>query len=447
MIQAMFRRVAPATILLAAIAAASVALVGQGVSSPAGMDEVFAAFWGADDPGEAEDRVDDLLEAGVDFDTAWARLTAGRPYGVQPTGEIAMTYRTSDVVLENVVEIPDTYDPARAWPLRVQLHGGVGRPLGAREINAARNRIRGEDQIYVHPVGYGEGAWWHRRQVENILRLVDRVKRRYNVDESQVYVTGVSDGGTGVYYLAMREATLWSSCNPFNGHPMVLANPEIGIDGQLYLANLHNCPLHIVNGGRDRLYPASNVAPFIDLMVQAGATLEWTVYEEAGHDTSWWPDQERAPYEAFRRAHPRDPHPASISWETDLTDRYNRFRWLVIDDLGDASSDRQLEDINTFRPNALSQTFNMYERRRDSGRVDITRAGNHFEAETRGVERFTLLLSPDVVDFDAPVAVMVNGETVFDEMVERDVAALLTWAARDNDRTMLYAAELPVRVP
>jgi hypothetical protein len=42
----------------------------------------------------------------------------------------------------------------------------------------------------------------------------------------------------------------------------VLANPDTGVDGQLYLTNLRNCPMRIVNGGRDRLYPAANVAPF-----------------------------------------------------------------------------------------------------------------------------------------------------------------------------------------
>jgi len=63
------------------------------------------------------------------------------------------------------------------------------------------------------------------------------------------------------------------------------------------------------------------------------------------------------------------------------------------------------------------------------------------------VSRFTLLLSPDVVDFERPVQVRVNGKPVFSGPVRRDVRTLLRWAARDNDRTMLYAAELTVDVP
>ena len=56
----------------------------------------------------------------------------------------------------------------------------------------------------------------------------------------------------------------------------------------------------------------------------------------------------------------------------------------------------------------------------------------------------TLLLSPDVVDFSKPVTVRVNGRQVFKGEVKKDPAVLLAWAAKDNDRTMLYGAELKI---
>jgi hypothetical protein len=56
-------------------------------------------------------------------------------------------------------------------------------------------------------------------------------------------------------------------------------------------------------------------------------------------------------------------------------------------------------------------------------------------------------LSPDAVDFDKPVTVTVNGRQVHNALVPRNTTTLLKWAARDNDRTMLYGAELRVSVP
>ena len=75
-----------------------------------------------------------------------------------------------------------------------------------------------------------------------------------------------------------------------------------------------------------------------------------------------------------------------------------------------------------------------------------TSDGNTVTATTRHVAAFTLLLSPDQFDFSKPVKVVADGQTVFEGMVKKDVATLLKWAAKDNDRTMLFGAELPIRL-
>jgi predicted esterase len=330
----------------------------------------------------------------------------------------------------------------------VALHGGVGREAPGPGDPAPRplsNRIPGAGELVLHPRAWSQSEWWTAGQVDNIMRLLDRVKRQYNIDESRIYVTGISDGGTGVYFLAMRAATPWAACMPMNGHPVVLANPDVGADGQLYSGNLANCPLHIVNGGRDALYPAASVAPMVEMFRRGGIPVSFQVYPDGEHNVNWWP-QERARFEAFLAAHPRIAHPERISWETERTDRYNRFRWLVIDQLGARSSDVQLTDVNRY-VRSPGREASLFGRRRPSGRVDAVRDGNGFDVQTRGVRELTLLLSPDVIDFDKPVRVAVNGRVVHDGAVKKNIATLLRWAERDNDRTMLYGAELRIAVP
>jgi len=94
-----------------------------------------------------------------------------------------------------------------------------------------------------------------------------------------------------------------------------------------------------------------------------------------------------------------------------------------------------------------SQGGALFERPMPSGRVDLVRKGNTVEAVTKGVTSFTLLISPDRFDFSKPVKVIVNGRTAFEGRVQKSVRTLLKWAAQDNDRTMLYGAEVKVRVP
>ncbi|MGD9905865.1 MAG: PDZ domain-containing protein [Vicinamibacterales bacterium] len=522
------RPVAGLVVLMAAIGAAS-----RPTAQTEGTAALWQAYWAAESVAEATRAAGRLTAAHVGFDEAWTRLAAGRTYRAAPPGERSLRASgPGGVAFDNYLEVPESYDPSRRWPLRVQLHGGVDRrnPEDGRRRRA--NRLPGEPQLIAHPYAWGDVAWWHGPQVTNVVGLVDRIKRQYNVDESRIYLTGTSDGATGAYFLAMREPTLWSSVLPLIGHLAVLANPSTGADGELFVSNLVNRPFFVVNGMRDPLYPAARVAPYLEALVAAGVSLTFHPQTTGGHDTSWW-ESERPAYEAFVRDHPRPAHPPLLSWTTERTDRYHRIQWLVVDELGQRSSDTALADTNTFaerydpdfglrgdsrreqgrrvvqvvpesdaaamglaegdliveidgRPIAaladilaafernpgpsiaivverggerrtLTGRFppeaprgpprRMFVRRSPSGRVDVVRRGNTFEARTRGVARFTLLLSPDVVDFARPVVVTVNGRPVHDGLVARDVGTLLTWAARDDDRTMLYGAALAVAVP
>src|SRR5688572_2018733 len=88
------------------------------------------------------------------FDQAYARLKAGKTYQRQPTGRVPMPSRDGDLTLDNVVEIPVDYDPAQALPMRVSLHGGVGREApgpGDPPARALSNRIPAGREIVIHP--------------------------------------------------------------------------------------------------------------------------------------------------------------------------------------------------------------------------------------------------------------------------------------------------------
>lgn len=523
-----------------ALAVALVALVvalaaASGVAQAPPADAAWLAYWRAESPKAALSQAEGLLKAGVTFDDAWARLKRGRTYGPAPTGSRRLRFSAqAGVAYDNTIDVPADYDPARAWPVRVQLHGGVDRqdPEEGRRRRGGGNRLPGEPQIVIEPFGWADSAWWHTSQVDNILTLVDRVKRQYNVDESRVYLTGTSDGGTGTFYLAMRVPTVFSAMLPLIGHLGVLANPQTGAQGMLFVSNLVNRPFFVVNGLRDPKYPAARIAPYLETLQTAGVSLVFRPQVSGGHDTTWW-EQERGLYERFVHDHPRLPHPPLLSWETERVDRDRRIQWLVIEALGVRPSDVALADTNTvadrlepdfglrgdskkdrgtrvvevvagtdaatmglmvgdrlleidgrpigetadvmtafaanqgpritvvvqrgaerltlqgrFPPvSARGPERTLFARRQPSGRVDVQRAGNTFTARTRGVSRFTLLLSPDAVDFARPIMVTVNGRPVHDAVVSRDVATLLRWAAQDDDRTMLYGAALTIEVP
>jgi hypothetical protein len=493
------------------------------------VDTAFDAFWAASSREDASARIDPILKSRVTFDEAYRRLQRGRPYVAQPTGVVRMENRTSDGVEHFfAVNVPDAYDPAKRYQVRFQLHGGVGgrrtnAPVGTGAIGA----LAGAEQIYILPYSWAEAPWWSDDQALNVVAIVDAVKRRYNVDENHVVVSGVSDGGTGAYYIAMRETTPFASVLPLNGYLMVLAARDID-DGLIFPGNLRNKPIFAVNGGRDPLYPTRVVEPYIEHLKRGGVTVDYHPQPDAGHNTAWWPDVKDT-YETFVREHPRAPLPDRLTWEVGNSVEHHRAHWLVIDRLGVQKDDaRGLPDLNEMAvapsadfgvrsigtrinrvtagsnadriglkagdvlvrlndqtvpgpmdvadaledlppgskiellvardnlPVELSGVYQpqivqgpprpLFGRGGSTGRVDLVRDGNTVTAATRGVAAFTLLVSPDQFDFGKPVKVIANGRVVFNRKVEKSLATLLKYAAVDNDRTMLFGAEVHIEL-
>jgi len=416
------------------------------------IDAAFAKFWAAKSPSEAERMIADVLKTGVSFDEAWRRLKAGRSYTPQKTGIVMLRGRGKNGQPDDhfyALNVPANYDPSRRYQVRFQLHGGVGGRATSQPLGTGQSPLPGAEQIYIVPYSWRYAPWWSEDQVQNLATIIDSVKRSYNVDENRVVISGVSDGGTGAYYIGMHDTTPYASFLPLNGFIMVLADSSID-DGQTFPNNLRNKPMFVVNGGRDPLYPVAEVEPFVKHLMSE-VSIDYHPQPDAAHNTAWWPVV-RDTFEQFVTDHPREPHPGKLTWETGGPE-YNRAHWLVIDEVQSETYDAEpLPDLNLMkdpesRTVSSDRLIRLFERSGPSGRVDLVRHGNTIEATARNVRSFTLLLAPDVFDFSQPIKVIVNGRSVFDHRVDRNAKTLLKWAARDNDRTMLYGAEVQIKLP
>ena len=413
-----------------ALLAILVTFVGWQASA---QDAVIAEFFAAEDASERAKIADRLVQLSVDFSVLHARLRTGRSYRDDvATGRLEWSRTGAGGEHQSVVLVPDDYDPVKRYRVCFYLHGGVNRadrPKKGDRWWRRFDRFDSVDQISVFPASWRGSLWWQPRQIENLEAILDRLETLYNVDENQVFLYGVSDGGSGVYYFAMKASTRWAGYFPFIGHPSVLSNPRTGVIGEMFEGNLVNKPLYIVNGETDRLYPAARVWPYVEAFREQGATVVFRP-QSGGHNTRWW-NSESPRIEAFMDEHPRDPLPERVSWEAEDTDRFGRFAWLVID---------ELELVGTERAGGL------FPHTKTSGRVIIDRRGNAIEVAADGVKRYTLLLAPDEVDFDEPIKVTTNGVVSYEGQVQRSVETLMKWAARDNDRTMLFGAELTIEL-
>ncbi len=108
---------------------------------------------------------------------------------------------------------------------------------------------------------------------------------------------------------------------------------------------------------------------------------------------------------------------------------------------------RRLELVAAYPDIWTEQERAAFQHQRRSGVVEVTRDGNTVVVSSERVARFTLLLSPDRFDFSQPVRVETNGVISHGAVIEPSVETMLRWAAIDQDRSMLFGAELEIEVP
>jgi hypothetical protein len=91
----------------------TIALAGLSAHAAVNVEDVFKTLWDAPTTAAAEKATHAIAESGIDFDTAYARLKAGRPYAKEKSGLIRLPTIVNGESFETLLEIPAEYDPAK----------------------------------------------------------------------------------------------------------------------------------------------------------------------------------------------------------------------------------------------------------------------------------------------------------------------------------------------
>jgi pimeloyl-ACP methyl ester carboxylesterase len=140
--------------------------------------------------------------------------------------------RPSGDEVDYAMYVPSGYDSGRRYPLIVFLHGNGQRGMdGTVEyfpgihlaIRLAAERGERFEFVVLFPLP--RSASWTPGSDDSrlVTELVDEVCKSFSVDADRIYLTGVGDGGTGVWNLAAEYPDRWAAIVPVSSSP----NPAI----------------------------------------------------------------------------------------------------------------------------------------------------------------------------------------------------------------------------
>lgn len=242
------------------------------------------------------------------------------------------------------ITVPQGYDPAGRYPLLVLLHGGVNGESSevAREQERYWLPSMNEDQrkglFILAPTADCEDTtinarWWREGGMRNIEAMIADAKSRYAIDDERVFLSGGSDGGSGTWALAMRRNDAFAGFFPMVGHPLVPASDRTAA----FYENLKGVNVYNLSGGKDPLYPGSEVSKLVSEMNNVGAKVLHKNHEQAGHDMSY-AETEVPRILDFMAQWKRDLLCKTLDWSTDRPFFGSR-AWLCIEETKELGRD------------------------------------------------------------------------------------------------------------
>jgi predicted peptidase len=217
--------------------------------------------------------------------------------GQNQTGFLDRSVAIDGVEYPYQVYVPRDYDATRSWPVILFLHG-------AGE--------RGEDGLIQTEVGIGSAirrtpdrypavvvlpqvpldSTWQGAPGRAAMGALDRTIEEFNTDSTRVYLTGMSMGGNGTWYLAYQHPDRFAAIAPICGFvssSRLVASFVPDGEGSAFerlAERIRHIPTWIVHGDADDVVPVLESRSMHDALRAAGAAVHYVELPGVGHN-SW----------------------------------------------------------------------------------------------------------------------------------------------------------------
>ncbi len=200
-------------------------------------------------------------------------------------------------VLPYRLYVPEKYDPQKSYPLVLFFHGAGERGTDNRAQvgtgGSILQRLLTEEEKKNHPCfilapqcptdsqwvlsDWGIGTYDHTKiKVSPYMlaaeELLDNVIKEYSVDESSLYVSGISMGGYGTWDIISRNPDKFAAAIPVCG----------GIDTS-YMPVLQGFPIWAFHNSGDTIVPSIGSRTAYDLLKDYGK-MAYTEYDSTAHN-------------------------------------------------------------------------------------------------------------------------------------------------------------------
>jgi phospholipase/carboxylesterase len=173
--------------------------------------------------------------------------------------------------------VPECAVEDHARPLVMALHGGSGN--GRAFLWSWLREARSHGAILIAPTAKGQTWALTGPDVDtpNLMRVLEFVRDRWNVDPTRLLLTGMSDGGTFCYVSALTPTSPFTHLAPVAAafHPLFAQMADRD--------RMQDLPIHLVHGALDWMFPVEMARRAQRALAAAGARVTYREIDDLSH--------------------------------------------------------------------------------------------------------------------------------------------------------------------
>ncbi len=328
------------------------------------------------------------------------------------------------------IYIPDDYRGDEPFPLIVYLAGNSGPAIEGVQLGS--NAFERTGYIVVYPNSWG--GWWRSATETMVDSLLEEVMRGYAIDPERVYISGLSNGGTGT----LDYASLW----PHRFSAAVVAMgaglfgfTEAGGD-RPFASNVAHLPMLFLHGKLDPVIPVTATTNTVDSLRAQHADVAMKLFPQRAHEIVPGTGDDGATVDFFQH-HIGRAIPRKIDFAV-ATTAHARSYWVEI------LAKEEVSGGDANLPDAIRAKLGTLVRSGVRASID---EHNTIKLDALHVRQLRLLLRPDLFPHQGNVKVVLNGKTVFEGALPNDCELYARTLADAGDPYLAYTAALTFDVP
>lgn len=204
------------------------------------------------------------------------------PPRMEPPPQIEGTF-SKDVVVrfdyKYLIALPPDFEKQENWPLVLFLHGGgeCGQNLSKVKVHGPPKLAETSAYPFVLVSPQAPRDW----DVHGLNALLDEIIAKYKIDQSRVYVTGMSLGGGATWDLCGAYPDRFAAAIPccagwwWTGW----LNPDFSS-----ASKMKNIAFWVFHGDKDQAVPVGDSQRMVEALKKAGNEAKLTIYPGVAHN-------------------------------------------------------------------------------------------------------------------------------------------------------------------